>query len=91
MLKVAVLAIIVSMAMVLLRGLLGKTVYDRILAVNVFGTNAVIIIGLIGMMMGNPSFLDIALIYALINFITTIALLRFFRIGTFGIQDVEKE
>jgi len=78
--------IIVGMALALYRGLDGPTLYDRILAVNAFGTKTVLIIAVLGFLMGRPDFLDIALVYALINFIGTIAVLKFFEY-----QDLAKQ
>lgn len=69
----ATLAILLTMAMAITRVCLGPTVYDRILAVNVFGTKTVLLIAVLGYLSGRPEFLDIALVYALINFIGTIA------------------
>lgn len=66
------------MALALCRGLLGPTIYDRMLAVNIFGTKTVLLLALLGFFMGRPDFLDIALVYALINFIATVAVLKFF-------------
>lgn len=74
-------AVLVVMAMALARSIVGPTVYDRILAVNMFGTKTVLIIALLGFLSGRPDFLDIALLYALINFIGTIAVLKFLRYG----------
>ena len=74
-------AIVVAMALMLTRAILGPTVYDRVLAVNSFGTKTVLLLGVLGFLMGRPAFLDIALLYALINFIATIAILKFFRYG----------
>ncbi|MCZ6861076.1 MAG: monovalent cation/H+ antiporter complex subunit F [Alphaproteobacteria bacterium] len=74
----------VVMAMALARAILGPTVYDRILAVNMFGTKTVLIIALVGFLAGRPDFLDISLLYALINFIGTIAVLKFLRYGDLG-------
>ncbi|MDX1519632.1 MAG: monovalent cation/H+ antiporter complex subunit F [Gammaproteobacteria bacterium] len=74
-------AIVVSMLIALARAFLGPTIYDRILAVNMFGTITVLFISLFGFMTGRPDFLDIALVYALINFIATIAILKFFEYG----------
>ena len=76
--------VLVCMGLALVRALLGPTVYDRILAVNVFGTLTVLIIAVLGFMSGRPDFLDIALVYALINFISTIAVLKFVRYGDMG-------
>ncbi len=78
MIAVAAAAILVSMAIALARAFLGPTLYDRILAVNVFGTKTVLLIAVVGFLMGRPEFLDIAMVYALINFISVIGILRFF-------------
>jgi len=78
MLLVTVLAILVVMAMALARAFLGPTIYDRILASNLFGTKTVLLIAVIGYLTGRPDFLDIALVYALINFISVIGILRYF-------------
>ena len=80
----ASLAILVTMAMALIRAVMGPTVYDRILAVNMFGTKTVLIIAVFGFLTSRPDFLDIALVYALINFIGTIAVLKFRRYGDLG-------
>ena len=80
----AALGILICMVLAMTRALLGPTVYDRILAVNSFGTKTVLIIAVSGFMMGRPDFLDIALVYALINFIGTIAVLKFIRYGDMG-------
>lgn len=81
MLVAAALAILAVMALALVRALLGPTVYDRILAVNIFGTKTVLLIALLAFISGRLDVLDIALAYALINFIGTIAALRFFEYG----------
>ncbi len=80
----ATLALLVAMALALGRALLGPTVYDRVLAVNSFGTQTVLLIALFGFLTGRPEFLDISLIYALINFIATIAVLKFLKFGDLG-------
>jgi multicomponent Na+:H+ antiporter subunit F len=80
----ATLAILLTMALAIVRVCLGPTVYDRILAVNMFGTKTVLLIAVLGYLSGRPEFLDIALVYALINFIGTIAVLKFLRYGGFG-------
>ncbi len=76
MLIAATIAILVVMALTIIRGCLGPTFYDRILAVNMFGTKTVLLIALLGFVMGRPEFLDIAIVYALINFISVIGVLR---------------
>jgi len=74
---VAAFGILFSMALALIRASRGPTVFDRILAVNMFGTMTVIFIGLMGYLAKRPEFLDIALVYALMNFISIIAVLRY--------------
>ena len=84
MFAAAALAVLVAMALVLARALLGPTIYDRILALNSFGTKTVLIIAVYGFLSGRPEFLDIALVYALINFAGTIAVLKYFEYGDLG-------
>ena len=79
----AALSILVVMALALVRALAGPTLYDRVLAVNLFGTKTVLLIAVLGFLTGRPDFLDIALVYALINFISVVAVLRFFEYGRF--------
>ena len=85
----AALAILITMALAMTRALLGPTVYDRILAANMFGTKTVLIIAVLGFLNGRPDFLDIALVYALINFIGVVAVLKFIRYGELGWADPE--
>jgi multicomponent Na+:H+ antiporter subunit F len=73
----ASVAILVTMALALARALLGPTVYDRVLAVNMFGTKTVLLLSVIAFLYGRPDFLDLALAYALINFIGVLAVLKF--------------
>ena len=73
------LALIATMALALVRALLGPTVYDRVLAVNMLGTKTVLLLTVITFLFGRPDFLDLALAYALINFIGILAVLEFFR------------
>jgi len=77
MFAAAAVAVLVTMAMALFRSVKGPTVFDRILAINAFGTLTVILISVHGFMAGRPEFLDLALVYALINFIGTIAVTKF--------------
>ncbi|MCB9724681.1 MAG: pH regulation protein F [Spirochaetaceae bacterium] len=71
------LGILVTMLLALVRAFLGPTVYDRVLAANMFGTKTVLLIAVSGFLTGRPEWLDLALIYALMNFTGMIALLRF--------------
>ena len=84
MFSIATIAIFIAMLLVLVRLIKGPTLYDRVLAVNSFGTHTVLLIGVMGFLNGRPDFLDIALLYALINFVGTIAILKFFRYRAIG-------
>jgi multicomponent Na+:H+ antiporter subunit F len=84
MFLVAAIALFISMALVLIRLYMGPIVYDRVLAANLFGTITVLFIAVLGFLNGRPDFLDIALLYALINFVGTIAILKFFRYRALG-------
>lgn len=75
----ASLALLVAMSMILARLLAGPTLYDRTLAVNSFGTKTVLFLCMFGFIIDRSDGVDIALLYALINFISTIAILKFFR------------
>ena len=70
--------------LILVRIILGETTFDRVLAVNSLGTVIVISISLHGFYSNRPEFLDIAIVYALINFIGTVAVLKLFSTGSLG-------
>ena len=72
-------AILVTMVLAVVRALRGPSVYDRVLAVNMFGTKTVLLLSVLAFLYGRPDFLDLALAYALINFIGVLAVLEFFR------------
>lgn len=88
MLTAVLLAVLVTMLLALTRALLGPSLYDRILAINMFGTKTVLFIAVAGFWAGRPEFLDIALVYALINFVGTIAVLRFLHYNEFRAETV---
>jgi len=76
---VVTIATLVTMGLALIRAVLGPSVYDRVLAVNMIGTKTVLLLSVIAFLYGRPDFLDLALAYALINFIGVLAVLEFFR------------
>ena len=84
MFLVAATALLIAMVLALIRLFIGPSLYDRVLAVNVFGTKTVLLIGVVGFLAGRPDWLDISLLYALINFIGTLAILKFFRYRRLG-------
>ncbi len=84
MYSAAAAALLTTMVLALIRAIKGPSIYDRIVAVNMFGTKIVLMIAVLGFLMGRPDFTDIALVYALINFVGTIAVLKVFKYGDLG-------
>ena len=74
---VGMIGVLTTMLLALTRAFMGPTVFDRVLAANMFGTKTVLLIAVSGFLTGRPEWLDLALLYALMNFIGMIALLRF--------------
>ena len=90
MLIAAIIAILITMTLALIRAFMGPTEYDRMLAANSFGTKTVLLIALAGHLLSWHSFLDIALLYAMVNFVGTIAIMRFFEASA-AVQPDEEE
>lgn len=88
---VAGVAIMITMALAVARALLGPNVFDRILAVNMFGTKAVLLVAVFAFFSGRPDLLDIALLYSLLNFIGVVAALRLVERGKFFADEESKE
>ena len=84
MFAAAALALLVTLALALVRAILGPTVFDRAQAANTIGTVAVLLLSVIGFLTGRPDFVDLAIIYGLLNLVGTIAVLKFFRYGDLG-------
>ena len=90
MIIAALFAIMVSLIMVLLRAWLGPTLFDRILAVNTFGTATVLLICILGFVSERFDYVDIALGYSLINFISTMAILKLYKFDDLGYSEEEE-
>jgi multicomponent Na+:H+ antiporter subunit F len=84
MFTAAAAALLVTLALVVARALLGPTVFDRAQAGNTIGTIALLLLAVIGFLTGRPEFLDLAITYGLLNLIGTIAVLKYFRYGDLG-------
>jgi multicomponent Na+:H+ antiporter subunit F len=84
MFEVAAVALLATLGLALARASVGPTVFDRVLAANMIGTVAVLLLAVIGFLGGRPEFLDLALVYGFLNVIGTIAVLKFFRFGSLG-------
>ncbi len=91
MFAAASMALLVALALALARAVLGSTVFDRLQAANTVGTLAMLMLAVIGFLTGRPEFLDLALVYGLLNVVGTIAVLKFFRYGDLGEPGEEEE
>jgi multicomponent Na+:H+ antiporter subunit F len=91
MFATASVAVLVTLTLVLVRAALGPTVFDRVQAANTVGTCALMLLALIGFLTGRPEFLDLAIVYGLLNVIGTIAVLKYFRYGGLGDTGEEGE
>ena len=84
MFSAAALLLLATLALLLVRAVRGPTVFDRLLASNTTGTVAVLLLAVIGFLTGRPEFLDLAIVYGLLNIVGTIAVLKYFRHGSLG-------
>jgi multicomponent Na+:H+ antiporter subunit F len=91
MFAAAAIALLTTLALVLVRGALGPTVFDRAQAANTIGTVAMLLLAVMGFLNGRPEFLDLAIVYGLLNVIGTIAVLKYFRYGNLGERGERKE
>lgn len=82
-------ALVVAMSMLLVRAFRGPTIFDRVLATNSFGTKTVLLIAIVCFLTGRIDFLDLALVYAIMNFIASIAVMRFSLEHEFDADEVE--
>lgn len=87
---VALVAVLASIALMVVRAMAGPTIFDRLLAANSIGNGAILVLALYGFVTGRPDFLDLALTYALLNYVGTFAVLKFFRAGSLG-ADAEEQ
>ncbi len=88
---VAAIAILIALTLAIVRALLGPTIFDRVLAANAVGTSAILLLSVLGFLTGRPEFLDVGILYALLNIIATLAVLKYFRHGDLGHAGEEEE
>ena len=84
MFAVAACALLVTMGLALARAALGPSIFDRLQAANTIGTCAMLLLAVLGFLTGRPDFMDLALVYGLLNVLGTIAVLKYFRRGDLG-------
>lgn len=87
---VAAIAVLVALALAIVRAIKGPTVFDRVLAGNTVGSLSIMLLAVFGFLTGRPEFLDVGLTYGLLNLIGTLAVLKFFRHGDLA-HDVDSE
>lgn len=91
MFAAGITAVLVAMALAVARVIRGPTTFDRLIATNSIGNVAILILALFGFLIDRPEFLDIGLVYALLNLVGTFAVLKFFRYGALGHEGIEEE
>jgi multicomponent Na+:H+ antiporter subunit F len=84
MFGIAAVALLVVLLLALVRAFLGPTVFDKAQAANTIGTTAVLLLAVIGFLTERPEFLDLAIVYGLLNVVGTIAVLKYFQFGSLG-------
>jgi len=82
----ALLAVLVAVVLLVIRVLRGPTTFDRLLAANSIGNAAIVLLALFGFLTDRPEFLDLGLTYALLNYVGTFAVLKFYRSGSLGAE-----
>lgn len=87
MLGAAMAGVLITMLLALVRAVAGPTAFDRLLAANMFGTKTMLLIAVAGFWAGRPEWLDLALLYAILNFIGAIAVVKFSRYGNLADDD----
>ena len=74
----AILILSIALVISIFRFITANEIYTKILTVNLIGTKIVLLILLVGMVSIEKDFTDIAMVYALINFISTIVILKYY-------------
>ena len=78
LLGIAILVAVLT-AIGLYRVAVGRTIFDRVIAAGLVGTNGFILLVVIGFIYGRiDMFVDIAIAYALLNFIVVIVMGKYF-------------
>ena len=78
---VAAVAMMVMVFLSLIRAIIGPTAADRVAAINIIGTKTVVMIALISRLYNQGYYLDIAMVYALMSFMTTIGVAKYLEKG----------
>jgi multicomponent Na+:H+ antiporter subunit F len=84
MFAAAAIAMLVALALVLVRAFLGPTVFDRAQSANTIGTLSMLLLAVLSFYSGRPEFVDLAIVYGLLNLIGTIAMLKYIQYGSLG-------
>ena len=84
MFVIAAIAVLVALGLAVARAIAGPTVFDRMVAANAVGNGAILLLAVFGFLTGRPEFLDLGILYALLNIVGTLAVLKFFRFGSLG-------
>ena len=90
MFTVAAITLLVALALAIARAIRGPSVFDRLLAGNAVCTLAIMLLAILGFLTGRPDFLEVGLTYGVLNLMSTLAVLKFFRHGDLA-YDIDVE
>ena len=90
MFAVAAIAVLIALALAVVRVLAGPTVFDRLVAANKIGNAVSLLVAIFGFLTGRPEWLDIGILYGLLNIIAVFAVLKFLRYGDLGVTGGEE-
>ena len=76
---IVLLVLFISLVLTIIRAGLGPTWFDRMIALNSFTTKIILVIAVYLFATGHPEFIDIALLYGLINYVGTLAVINYFK------------
>ena len=85
------ISLLLTLSVTVYLAVIGKTIFHKIQAVNIAGTVSVLLITVFGFLTNRPDFLDLALVYGLLNVVGTFAVLKFFKFGRLGEQNKDSE
>lgn len=81
MLAVSVVLFAVTIAIAVLRLIIGPSMPDRVIAMDVVGVNLIAMIGVVSVVYGTKAYLEVILILGILSFISTIAFSKYIERG----------
>lgn len=77
LLTFSILFLSATIFMCMLRAIKGPSAADRLIAINVIGTKTIVLIIIVSFLLNETYFVDVAIVYALINFLSSIVIAKY--------------